>query len=382
MTLENKNLNVPPLRFPEFKGEWTCYEFGKIANNTCEKYNPCKNEHKEDIELDSLESDLGICTHFYDSSSQNSIKNVYTKNSILYGKLRPYLNKWYLPEKDGVCSSEIWVISSKVLERVFLYSLIQSKTFSDGANTSSGSKMPRADWDFVKKIRINVPEKSEQTKIGKLILSLERRIEVQRKIIEDLRIVKENIVNCFFDSEDCLLSTYLRETSNRLDNNDDYDVYSVSNSKGFNKQSEQFDGKTIASKDKSKYKVVKKLEFAYNPARINVGSIAINKLSHPLIVSPMYITFCTNKSINPFYLEYYFKSNSFKNQMKGFLEGSVRQCLQFSNLSKMMIKKTDLKQQEVFSRKMKKLDKLSNLETKALNCLNLLKSYLLKNMFI
>ena len=66
----------------------------------------------------------------------------------------------------------------------------------------------------------------------------------------------------------------------------DLQVLSVSNKHGFIAQSEQFEDREVASDDTSNYKVVKKDMFAYNPARINVGSIALYEMDNNGIVSP------------------------------------------------------------------------------------------------
>jgi type I restriction enzyme S subunit len=189
-------LNVPPLRFPEFKGEWKKSQLGSVVSNKCQKYTPSLNEHLFDIELDSIESDNGICSNFYDSSTQKSVKNCFTSQNVLYGKLRPYLNKWYLPKQNGVCSSEIWVLSSKALKRAFLFSIIQGKSFKSGSNVSSGSKMPRADWNYIESIPVSFPGDEEQEKIGLFVLLIEKRIEVQRKIIEDHLLLEKAL--CIF----------------------------------------------------------------------------------------------------------------------------------------------------------------------------------------
>ena len=109
-------------------------------------------------------------------------------------------------------------------------------------------------------------------------------------------------------------------------------VLSVNNKLGFINQDEQFEDRMVASEDTSNYKVVTKDDFAYNPARINVGSIARLKSYDKGIVSPMYICFKVTDSIVPEYLECYFATNQFFKEMQKRLEGSVRLCLSFEGL--------------------------------------------------
>ena len=78
----------------------------------------------QDIELDSIEQDTGRLLNTYVSKDFTSQKNIFGKGSVLYSKLRPYLNKYYYTQFNGVCSSEIWVLNSlnnQKLSNLFLY---------------------------------------------------------------------------------------------------------------------------------------------------------------------------------------------------------------------------------------------------------------------
>ena len=86
---------------------------------------------------------------------------------------------------------------------------------------------------------------------------------------------------------------------------------SVSNRQGFIKQSDQFENRNVASEDTSNYKIVEKNDFAFNPARINVGSIARLTTFENGIVSPMYICFRTQENVAPEYIDFFFESKHF-----------------------------------------------------------------------
>ena len=96
-----------------------------------------KKVHK--IELDNIEQNTGRLLHTCLISSQ--AKNKFSKGNVLYSKLRPYLNKYYYSQIDGVCSSEIWVLNTlnkKILSNKFF--TILYKTRFSVANKSAGSK--------------------------------------------------------------------------------------------------------------------------------------------------------------------------------------------------------------------------------------------------
>lgn len=218
MTEENKSVknfpnygNVPKLRFPEFDDEWEERFISEVISSKSKKYNPENNDSNyPSIELESLSQDSGELLSTFDSKNQKSIKNVFNSGDILFGKLRPYLKKYYLADFDGVCSSEIWVLKSSILDSNYLYAFVQSNSFISLTEISSGSKMPRADWNLVSSSSIIYPSNpDERKKIGQLIQLINSRIQTQRKIIKDLVILKsntaQNIFNQVFrfkDSED------------------------------------------------------------------------------------------------------------------------------------------------------------------------------------
>jgi len=188
------------LRFPEFTEEWEEKKLGEIATNKSKKYNPkTDNTIVKCIELEHLGSDTGELLGFIDGSQSGSIKNVFRKGDVLFGKLRPYLKKYHQPNFDGVCSSEIWVLNGKEISNDFLYYLIQTNSFIDLTNQSSGSKMPRADWSVLEKGLFFFPCKKEQERIYGLFQKIEKRILSQKKILselEKLRIqIKDNLLS-------------------------------------------------------------------------------------------------------------------------------------------------------------------------------------------
>jgi type I restriction enzyme S subunit len=136
------------LRFPEFDEEWEVKKLGEVASNKSGKYNPINaTDSIKCIELEHLATETGQLLGYTDGSKSGSIKNVFNEGDVLFGKLRPYLKKYLQAPFDGVCSSEIWVLKGKNISNAFLYRIVQTNSFIDLANQSSGSKMPRADLE-------------------------------------------------------------------------------------------------------------------------------------------------------------------------------------------------------------------------------------------
>ena len=112
------------------------------------------------------------------------------------------------------------------------------------------------------------------------------------------------------------------------------DVYSVTNSQGFI-PSEDYFNKKVFSKDLSNYKLVRQGMFAYNPSRINVGSIAWLKDMSCVAVSPLYVVFRIKEAdILPSWVEYFLRSNVGRAQIRGLTSGSVRDSLKYSALER------------------------------------------------
>ena len=159
-------------------------------------------------------------------------------------------------------------------------------------------------------------------------------------------------------------------------------MLSVSNRYGFISQTEQFEERSIASEDTTNYKVVSLNDFAYNPARINVGSIARLKNTEKGIVSPMYVCFRCREVALPEYLEQFFSTKYFSLEVEKRLEGSVRLCLSFEGLCNIPITLPSLTQQESISGKINAIIRKIQLEENYLSVLSNQKQYILSHLFI
>ena len=136
---------------------------------------------------------------------------------------------------------------------------------------------------------------------------------------------------------------------------EDIPVYSVTNEKGF---CMGYFSKEVASKDKSTYKIVPKGYFAYNPSRINVGSIDWQNCEDKVIVSPLYVVFGVSEELDQQYLLHYLKSDMMLTYIKEYATGSVRDNLKLSDLGKFPINLRPLDEQRKIAAV---LDKVSDL---------------------
>lgn len=171
----------PRLRFKGFTGAWEEKVLGEILNVRNEFVD--SSLYDLDVELENLISNSGILVG--DTSVRTQTTSLFRKGDILFGRLRPYLNKWWFAEKDGVKSGEIWALeTSSEYSNFFAYLLVQSRKFLETANITSGTKMPRADWRSLTAITFNFPSKPEQTHLGLFFRRLDSQIAESRAVLE------------------------------------------------------------------------------------------------------------------------------------------------------------------------------------------------------
>ena len=120
-------------------------------------------------------------------------------SQVLYGKLRPYLHNWLNPDFKGIAVGDWWVLKPINMDKKFLYRLIQTQQFDNIANQSSGSKMPRADWNLISNSEFMVPpSKEEQSKIGRYFDSLDNLITLHQRKYDKLTKVKKSMLEKMF----------------------------------------------------------------------------------------------------------------------------------------------------------------------------------------
>ena len=292
---------------------------------------------------------------------------------------------WF-SDRIGGCSADVFVLRSKTCEPEFLYNVIASDKFINYVMSGAkGVKMPRGDKNQMESFSFSIPAVVEQRKISRLFQLLDERIVTQNKIIEDLNKLKSAIIEMEYTHKtkgNTHIGDFIEQTSKRNKDSAIQNVLSVSNSQGFIQQCEQFENRSVASDDISNYKIVERNCFAFNPARINVGSIARLTTFNRGIVSPMYICFRTKDNLFPEYLDYYFESKQFFTEIQKRLEGSVRQCLSYEGLCNIPLCIPTVEVQQQTGKRLSTLVQEIKLEIDFLELLQKQKKFLLHQMFI
>lgn len=142
------------------------------------------------IGLENIESESGQIIQKIDETIDTNGSSISVNaGDVIFGKLRPYLAKCAVMEKEGCCSTEFIVLTPSDLTSNYLKYCMLSPKFVDFVNMSTyGTKMPRANWDFIGNIPMPVPKHIEQDKI---VEYLDKRC----KIINNLMIEKKQIIS-------------------------------------------------------------------------------------------------------------------------------------------------------------------------------------------
>ena len=191
------------------KEGWKKVKLGEVCEPSSEKYNPLtENTFQYCIEMENINQESGTINGKSDITKLLSLKTKFHKGEVLYGKLRPYLKKYWLADFDGACSTEIWVLkNSENIDNQFLFYLFQSDCINRIANQSSGTKMPRADWKFMEKQTVSIPFKNnkpdlaEQRRIAATLSGIDAKIAAEEKVLEKYEKVKKGLMERLLEKE-------------------------------------------------------------------------------------------------------------------------------------------------------------------------------------
>lgn len=263
-----------------------------------------------------------------------------------------------------------------------------------------GTKVISISKSALKSTVLSFPkDKTEQTAIGLFFNKLNSLIEGKRLKLDKLKKLKQAYLGKMFPKKgsrvpevrfkgfsdewiqysfkDITYRAGEKNKENRL-----LDSYSISNERGFVLQDEQFEnGGTMRNADKSMYIIVSPESFAYNPARINIGSIGYQNVGRDVIVSSLYEVFKTTNQCYDRFLWHWFKSPFFTKLVEVFQEGGVRLYFYYDKLCMCNILLPSVDEQKKIAAVFDNLDTLIALQQKELDKLANIKSACLSKMF-
>ena len=170
----------------ELPDGWQWKTFNEIIEISKEKHKPVINEFKFYIGLEHIEKNIGKLTSHCGIEEIKTIKNKFKSGEILYGKLRPNLNKVYLTREEGVCSTDILVLKTrKNCNAKFLTQLMLGSDFVNTmSENTNGVNLPRVSTKFILEYKINLPPIEEQNRI---VQEIESRLSVADKMEQSIQ---------------------------------------------------------------------------------------------------------------------------------------------------------------------------------------------------
>ena len=327
------------------------------------------------------------------------------KGQVVFTTEAPMGNVAQIPNDDLYILSQRTIafeVKRDLIREDFLATLLRSqKIFNELTSLSSGGTAKGVSQKSLSNLKVCLPTSlEEQTAIGSLFRNLDDLLASYKDNLANYQALKATMLSKMFPKAGQIVPEIrldgfegeweikkFKSISNKRGKSNskgyDYPAYSVSNHSGLIPQSEQFEGSRLENLEKTSYKIVEPNEFSYNPARVNVGSIAFNDLDETVIVSSLYVIFSLDKSINNNYALLFIKSPEFNKEVRRNTEGSVREYLFYENFANIRIPiPPTFEEQCAIGSYFSNLDNLINSYQEKISQLETLKKKLLQDMFI
>ena len=245
-----------------------------------------------------------------------------------------------------------------------------------------------------------LPSLIEQQAIGAFFKQLDHLITLHQRKFEKLTNVKKSMLEKMFPQngssypeirfkgftdpwEQRKFSDITFPAGEKNKDNLPLESYSITNEHGFVPQDEKFEnGGTMREADKRMYYIVSPNSFAYNPARINVGSIGYQNIGKNVIVSSLYEVFKTSDDVDDRLLWHWFKSPDFQKLIMQLQEGGVRLYFYYDKLCMGEVSLPLLEEQRKIGKLFDTLDNLITLHQRELEKLQNIKKSMLEKMFV
>ena len=187
----------PEIRFKGFTAPWEQRKLSDFAQRES-TFRESSSEYPS-VEYEDVVAEEGRLNKDVRQKEAQKTGIVFDGSQVLYGKLRPYLHNWLSPDFTGVAVGDWWVLRPMGVDKKFLYRLIQTQQFDEVANQSSGSKMPRADWNLVSNTEFILPSSvDEQRQIAEIFDNLDILITLHQRELGKLQSIKKALLEKMF----------------------------------------------------------------------------------------------------------------------------------------------------------------------------------------
>ncbi len=389
-------MNVPKIRFSQYDYEWNYEPLNKYVERIVRK-----NKNNESDLVLTISAQYGLvdqCTFFNRNVSSSNLEGYYLLNNGDFAYNKSYSNGYpwgtvkrlNLYDKGVVSSLYICFKNNSLIDSDYLQHYFETnKWYSQVSSISVEGARNHGLLNIAVNDFFNTqhffPNIDEQKDIAKVLNLLDKKIELQSKKIEDLKLFKKGLnykifSNCKYEYT---LKDILMEYNKRTKVNNEYEVLS-STANGIYLQSEYFN-KQAASNDTTGYKIIPRGYITYR-SMSDTGEFHFNiqNIVNYGIVSPAYPVFNIDETkVNKNYLIYYMNENkNFINTILSTKEGGTRFALSYSKLLSIKIKIPSREEQDQFASLISDINKKIDLEKLKLDNINSLKKGLMQNMFV
>ena len=390
--------NVPTLRFPNYNGEWQKTVMGKVCSFR-KGYGIAKDDLSRGGTPCILYGELyttyktAIAKTIKSKTSIQSKSLVYSqKDDVIIpcsGETAEDIATSICVPYDGVLLGGDLTIVHSDLDGAFLSNQINSVRKFDIARIAQGKSIVHLQADELKKIFIFYPSIQEQRKISAFIDKIDERIEIQNKIIEDLKILKKELCNDHFKSvlhdaslRHITLKEILTERKEYCSKDGTY-THGTLSKEGVAPKTERYDRDFLVKNEDKQYKVTHLNDICYNPANLKFGVICRNTYGD-LIFSPIYVTFEISDNVYPAYIELFLTNPNFIGRIRRYEQGTVYERMAVSP-EDFLSYETHIpayEEQVEFANEMQCIQRKIELETAFLSSLQNQRRFFLNVMFI
>lgn len=389
-------MNVPKLRFKEFTDEWVTCTINSVAEVISGGTPDTTNSNYWDGSINWFTpSEVGKSKYISNSKRkitqlglQKSSAKLLPVGTILLSS-RATVGESSILYNNEACTNQGFqsLIPHKNINNEFLYYLIY-KYKKSLLKQAFGSTFLEISKNNVEKIKINIPTAmKEQVKLSTFLSLLDRKIELQTKKIEVLKLFKKGLFDTQLknnEKESIMFDDFLDEATEKSSIQNQYPVLS-STSKGLFLQSDYFN-KQASSENNVGYKILKRNQLVLSPQNLWMGNININNIFDIGIVSPSYRVYNIDiKKIDLNYFNYWIKTpKALYSYLISSEQGAsiVRRNLNIEMFNQISLKIPDLEKQHIIGNRIYQFYLKINLEEEKLKLLYKLKKGLMQNMFI
>jgi len=181
-------------RIPE---KWQIVSIGDVCEQRSEIVLPSENSDEPFVGLEHITSGETRLHNYARSADVKSAKFRFYTGDILYGKLRPYLDKAVIAEFKGICSTDILVLKPKEnMIGEFLIYILHSESFIKHAiATMRGTNHPRTSWSAISRYKFGLPDRFEQQKIAEILSTVDKKLEIEREEKVRLEKIKQGLMD-------------------------------------------------------------------------------------------------------------------------------------------------------------------------------------------